>query len=227
MGTVVVMAYRDLGCPHRRAAFEFVNQFYGSRWPVDVESGTSDDTFTRASALNAAIDRTPDGSLIIQSDPDSYVDPVQLREAAGLALEQPGLVIAFNQYLYLKPDITVDILNNETGTTRATEVDTEEHGPGGVGNVTVFTKDTWAAAGGYDERFGMWGGDDAAFNYACEAFVAPTRRVAGDMYHLWHPRLPQSIPGDPGYQAQFKILAEYRDAAAVNHEAVRQLVRNR
>ena len=69
--------------------------------------------------------------------------------------------------------------------------------------------------------------EDAAFRYACDALVAPTRRLPGDAVHLFHPRLPISIPGGPGYVEQFAIVAEYRDAAEEGPEAVRALVENR
>lgn len=216
MTAEVVIAYRDLGCPHRRASFEFVHAHYTRLgYPVIVESG--DDTFTRAKAINTAIRRSS-ADIIIQSDPDSFVAPDALQAAVELAA-QPGLVIPHDRYLYLTREATRAFY---AGQPNVADYDVTGEG---VGNVTVFSRATWQQAGGLDERFGMWGGDDAAFAYATEAFCGPLRRIPGDMIHLWHPRLPESVPGSPGFVEQFTLVAEYRDAAAAG--TVRQYVEAR
>lgn len=235
----VVIAYRDMGCEYRRAAFNYVKAYYGSwleslrrgltpltGFELVVESGTDDATFTRASAINAAIMRT-EAQLIVQVDPDSLVPTTTLRTALQLALATGTLVIPHDQYLYLDPEETTSILTNEAELVQVTPAHCETYGVGGSGNVVVFTRGAWSAAGKFDERFGLWGGDDAAFRYAVEAFRGPAERLQGPMWHLWHPRLPQSVPGHPGYTEQFALLAQYRDAAAIGPEAVRDLLRNR
>lgn len=231
MGTdvSVVIAYRDMGCPHRRDSFNYVRGwyelFYG--YEVIVESGDSDATFTRASAINAGV-RRASGWIIVQSDPDSLVLPAQLDEAIQAARTGDWpVVIPHNQYLYATQDATADVLSGESYIWDITPAACETHGSDGSGNVVVFTRDLWEQVGGFDERFGLWGGDDAAFRYAAEAFSGPVRRLEGPMVHLWHPRLPQSVPGAPGYAEQFSILAQYRDAAAIGPHAVRELVRSR
>lgn len=225
----VVIAYRDLGCAHRRRSFGWVRDWY--RWALGVEpivwSGEDDDTFSRARGANEAIKRAS-ADVVVQSDPDSVVPLPQLTAAIDLARAADGLVIPHDRYLYLEPGPTWDVL---TGTRQLGELgpgDCHDSGPNGVGNVAVFSRETWRVTGGFDERFGMWGGDDAAFAYAAEALVNPLRRLHGDVIHLYHPRLPQSEPGHPGYAAQFEILAAYRDAANLGgHAAVRELVLRR
>lgn len=224
----IVIAYRDMGDEHRRRAFSYVPPWYGRLrdWEVVVESGASDATFTRASAINAAVRRAT-GDVIVQVDPDSLVTSHAVRLAATMATDD-GLVVAHDQYLYLGRRATADVLAGGRDPFLVLPADCESHGEGGFGNVVAFNRRTWEQSGGFDERFGLWGGDDAAFRYATEAFTgAPVRRVAGPMVHLWHPRLPQSVPGTPGYAEQFAILAEYRDAAATGPEAVKKLVMSR
>lgn len=221
----VVIAYRDMGCRHRRAAFEFVLDRYTMQgFDVIVDSGTDDATFTKSRSLNAAIRRSPDG-IIVHSDPDSFVPEATLRDAIALAADD-GLVVPFSRYLYLTEAATSAVLN---GHTAVTEADCEDCGANGVGNVTVFSRSTWELCGGFDERFGLWGGDDVAFATAAAAFTQPTRRLEGDAIHLYHPRLPQSIPGPRNrpYLDQFAFVAEYRDAAEIGPEAVRLLVESR
>ena len=192
-----------------------------------VDSG---DPFTKARALNRAIAGLPPKTIIVQSDPDSFLaEPSHYRAAIRQAGMAPGLVVPHSRYLYLNADATCATLADGRLVRLATEIerDVDEIGPLGVGNVTVYSKETWEQAGGYDERFPMWGGDDAAFAIACGALVAEQRRLTGDVIHLYHERLPESSPGNRGYIAQLEILAAYRDADAVGAKAVRELVANR
>lgn len=223
----VVIAYRDMGCEYRRASFHFVRAWYDTLgFEVVVEHGDDDATFTRASAINAAI-RRASGSVIVQSDPDSLVPVVQLNTAIQMAAARGVLVIPHDEYLYASADATSAVLSGEADVWDINPAACDEHGPDGSGNVVVFRREAWAEVGGFDERFGLWGGDDAAFRYSVEAFRGPAYRITGPMVHLWHPRLPQSVPGAPGYAEQFAILAQYRDAAAIGPDAVRDILRSR
>ena len=227
MSVDVVIAYRDMGCPHRRRSFRYVRDWYDQHgYPVLVEAGDADDTFTRASAINAAIARSG-ADIIVQSDPDSLVSAMALHIAILEAAAGDGLVVAHTRYLYLHQSATDAVIAGGRDLADLGPADCDTYGKGGLGNVVVFRRTTWEQVSGFDERFGLWGGDDAAFAYACEAMVAPTRRIDGDMWHLWHPRLPQSEPGGPGYADQFALLAQYRDAAQVGPDAVAALVRSR
>lgn len=219
----VVMAYRDMGVPERRRAFEFVHAWYTDRgWPVVVEAGESDETFTRARAINAGI-RRAGAEVIIQADPDNLVNARALAAAVSLA-DRPGVIFPHDRWVRLTPAATDDVLAGRRQVSDMGPDDSELTGPDSSGGVVVFSTSTWKRAGGFDERFGLWGGDDAAFAYAAEAFCARPRRIVGDVTHLWHPTLPQSEIGSPGYVEQFAILAQYRDAAAVGPDAVRRLV---
>lgn len=228
----VVMAYRDMGDRHRREAFEFTRAWYQRMgFDVCVDAGDSDATFTRASAINRAI-RATDAETIVQADPDSLVPYRQLFAAFDAAQSGHGLVVAFTRYCYLTRAATMPYMTRlrQGGGMPLPTPDTwcAEIGRGGVGNVVAFSRETWRLCRGFDERFPLWGGDDAVFAYSAEAMTGvTTRRVEGDMVHLWHPRLPQSVPGHPGYAEQFAILAQYRDAAALGPAVVRALVESR
>lgn len=148
------------------------------------------------------------GEVIVMADADSLVEIGQLRTAVAEARAADGIVVPFSEYLRL----------DEGGR----QVERVENS---VGGVVVYSRRTWEEAGGYDERFGRWGGDDAAFALAAELLVAPMRRLLGTCWHFWHEPQPESIPGHAGYTEQFAILGQYRDAADV--EAMRDLVRAR
>jgi hypothetical protein len=224
----IVTAWKDLGDPDRLRAFEFVERWWRSRYPSAEFIVGAPEPFTKARGLNAAISAASH-DLIVQLDPDVVAPLPQLDLAIELASEHDGLVVPFSDYAYLDRAATVRLHDSLwRGLPTFSEADCQQFGHGGSGLLTVFSRSTWERAHGYDERFGLWGGDDGAFAYACDAFCeTPARRVLGLALHSFHERLPQSIPGGEGYTEQFTILAEYRDAAAIGRAAVRELVEKR
>lgn len=223
----VVCAWSDLGDPHRRASHAWTRSYWRHHFPDAELVEAAPDPFTRASGLNAAV-QLASRDVILQADPDTVVPVEQAREAVRLAEEANGLVVTYSEYLYLSEEATKRLhAHRLSSLPNFGAEDCEFSGEGGAGPVTAFSRRTWELARGYDERFGLWGGDDAAFAFACEAFAGPGRRVVGPAVHSWHPRLPESVPGTPEYAAGFALLAEYRDAEARGLDAVRALVEAR
>lgn len=237
--TMIVMAYRHFGDPARQMAYEYTRGWYERLgWPMVINTSENG----RPAALNAAVRSssvyraTKDlggvpvngRTVIVQVDPDSLVPITTLLHAVDIARVLDGLVVPHDNYRYLTESATLRVLAGDLDPFRAlADDDVLQSGQHGVGNVTVFTHSTWARSRGYDERFTSWGGDDAAFAMATDAFCSPMRRLRGDMVHLWHPPRPESDPNHPEYLAQMSLLGQYRDAAAVSREAVRQLVTTR
>jgi hypothetical protein len=228
-----VIPWVDRGCPFRRAAFEFTRRYWdslgdtGLRFQVVVSGGP--EPFSRAAAINHGV-RDSTADVILQADPDSLVPIAQALRALERAAETDGLVIAHDRYLYLSEQAT-GLLYEDTRLAswrlRVPKDYCESFGEFGVGNVVAFSRRTWELAGGYDERFGVWGGDDAAFALACGTLAGEQRRVPGDVLHCWHPRLSESVPGHPEYARSMRLLREYHAAADGGPEAMRALIDSR
>lgn len=220
----IVCAWKDLDDAYRRRGFEFTRRYWKYHFPEAELVVGEPDPFTRAAGLNEAV-RDASYDLILQADPDTIVPPAQAVEALRLAGEG-GLVVAYDEYLYLDEKSTRTLHDAPLGELPLFGPrDCQISGRGGAGPVTAFTRATWAAAHGYDERFGLWGGDDIAFMHAVWAYTGiEMRTVPGSALHSYHPRLPDSIPGNPGYAKQWALTARYRDAAAIGRHAVRNLV---
>jgi hypothetical protein len=221
----IVTAWKDLGDPDRRASYEWTRSYWRHHFPDAELVEGSPEPFTRARGLNDAI-RRASHDVIFHADPDTVIAPASVRLAVEMVTKADGLVVPYMQYLYLTRDATRR-LHAHGDWTEFDTGDCEFSGEGGAGPTSAFSRRTWELAGGYDERFGLWGGEDAAFAYACGAFVGPWRLIAGPALHSWHPRLPESIPGTDGYAKQFSLLAEYRDANERGPKAVRALVESR
>jgi hypothetical protein len=226
----IVCAWKDMGDPHRRAAFEFTRRYWGHHFPGAELVVGCPEPFTRASGLNAAI-RAATTETIVQADPDSVAPHTQIQAAIYQARKHDGLVVPYSTYYYLGEEATARLHGLPPGALpyEVTAADCQFTGGGGCGPITVFSRATWEKAHGYDESFGLWGGDDGAFALACDAFCdQETRTVDGPMFHSYHPRLTQSIPGRDGYADQFAILAAYGAASARGgRDGVRQHVLSR
>lgn len=217
----VVFAHKEDADPYRQASYDLVVPWFSQfGWEIIVSRGGGG----KAAAVNAGV-RETQAEVIVQADPDSLLEPDRLRTAVDFAAAGDGLVVPHDRYMYLTQAATGQVLAGRMHWQHARAADCEFSGVMGVGNVVVFNRRTWQTVGGFDERVRT--GDDAAFAYACWAWFGDTRRLTGDVVHLWHPRPKSSIPGTPEYETDFKDLAAYRDAAAQGPAAVRTLVMTR
>lgn len=145
----------------------------------------------------------------------------QLRKAIMLACEEPGIVFAYTRYRRLSKEASerarfpVDVFLS-----RDEDVEWEMELSGSHGCV-AFRRECFLEAGGLDLRFGTAGYEDLAFNVVCES-LWPSRRVAGDLFHIWHPR---GWDADPANERRNRELYE-RDYVANfgNREALLGLV---
>jgi hypothetical protein len=111
-------------------------------------------------------------------------------EAVRLAADQPGLVQPFTLYRALKEGATHRILRKDPAVSwpAVQDRDVWQVMQYSLGGCSVFTRDTWSAAGGYDDEFRGWGFEDVAFSISVERFTDRLlRRVESEMLHLWHP----------------------------------------
>lgn len=95
-----------------------------------------------------------------------------------------------------------------------------------AGGVVVVSVAAFWRAGGMDETFVGWGGEDDAFSHALHRTGA-TRRVlhAGVAFHLWHRRSPAARVAHPHYPANARRAAWWRDAP--DHEIARAVASGR
>jgi len=79
-----------------------------------------------------------------------------------------------------------------------------------AGGLFVIHRDDYLQLGGFDERFVGWGGEDDAMTVKLRrAGVALSEIGDEPALHLWHPRPRESTLGQPRYDANRALLADY------------------
>lgn len=196
----VIVPYDGSGA--RRLGLAFVVQYY-DEWFKDYGLRIVDGRLAKPVAVNRAVAESG-ADVIVLNDADSLVPPGQLREAVTQAAEEFGIVFAYDRYRRLSEEATqrlvwlMDILN-----VRDSGIEWEMALSGSHGCVAMQRR-CFLEAGGLDERFGACGYEDLAFNVVCES-LWPSRRVAGDLFHVWHPR---GWDADPANERRNRELYE-------------------
>ncbi len=191
--------------PHRARALHLLLDYYLDFFDFDVVMVGGADV-DKGGALNRAVRHLPvEVDVLVLNDGDSLVAPHQLAQAVRLATLEPGLVFAYSRYRRIDQATSeqvrtaVDLFGLPDEAVEWEKLQSGSHG------CVAIRRDCWQRVGGLDPAFGMAGYEDLAFNTVCEAFW-PSRRVAGDLYHLWHPR---GWDADPEREAA--NLARYRE----------------
>lgn len=167
---------------------------------------------SRAEARNAAVRLVPASQrVLLFADADTVVPVPQLLEAVDLAEATGSLVLAYTAlYRTQRNHPPLAQLLRQPAGYRTTDVSN---------GVLAVPRALWEEAGGFDERFVAWGGEDRAFLYTCLALalldLEEPLRVKGHAVHLWHPHAREATRPSPAYRANVKLALRYKAAAGV------------
>lgn len=218
MNVSVIVPWRS-GCPHREAAWEWVQVRYAESHPDwEIVTGTcADGPFNRAQAIIDGVGRSS-GDVLVVADSDVWCDPQEAIDSLEtwaiphlmlhrLSEASTALVLAGADWhgLPLSTDNRQDsrpYRGKETGT------------------LVVFTRTTFEQVPP-DPRFVGWGQEDLAWGRALNVLVGPPWRGDADLVHLWHPAQPRQsrAVGNPASAALYR---RYR--AARTREAMQALL---
>lgn len=200
---------------YRETAFQFVHQTLLKEWPdQEVLYGDSgDEIFSRSASRNLLAEKAK-GDIFVFVDADSYVPCFQLRYALErvtdwcfpydlyYSLTAPGSLKFMttgeadqNDCVYIFPD-PVHPFDR----------------PPSVGGCVVVSREGFDAVGGYDERFIGWSFEDRAFAYSLETMYGRAPRIAGPLYHLWHPETSTDQFAQPHMRTNQALCSRYQDA---------------
>ena len=230
MSVAVVIPFRA-GCPHREAALECVIGWWRLACP-EFDVLVADDggePFSRGASLNTGIEQSG-ADIIVAADGDILIGRAAAIEAVAMAAAQPGMVQPFDRLRWYDQQATATLLAAPhqaftASAPRATyDWNADMSSTPLRGGMNVLSSDTWERMGGWLPALRGWGCEDNAAWAQAETLVAPPRRIAATVHHLYHPK-PTSTP----YAASDTIAANAAtwrrvEAAAGNPDAMRQAV---
>jgi hypothetical protein len=169
--------------------------------------------FNKAWGLNVAASMAS-GPLLALADADLIV-PRALPEAAERC--RPGHAVKpYRSIVDLTAEESARVRTGEWGfvPSRTSGVPKNREGRGEqvvfAGGLFLIHRDTYLQLGGFDERFVGWGGEDDAMTVKLQrAGVALSEIGDEPALHLWHPRSHESTFGQPSYDANRALLADY------------------
>ena len=222
----ILMPYKPDNGP-RDIAFNWVKKYYEVAMPeAELCIGTSSgDLFNIAKAVNKAAENATREIFVLVGG-DVIYDPGIIDEAVKLLDKYPS-VIPFRGVINLSEDMTNRLLGTEPKWPLNTKIDDynidnfyERFG----GKMMVMRRETFIAAGGYDERFVGWGGEDDAFIYALETLCGPFIKLDNQVIHLWHPTMEWRT--DSSTHANRNLFFRYKKASR-NKKAMLKLINER
>lgn len=159
--------------------------------------------FCKTAAVNDAFRRSG-GDIIVILDADCYIDAgvilgcaAQIR--AARRLRRKMWFIPYRHFYRLTNQASRRVLNSYPQdpyrfSSPPPLHDTEEASGQSVGHwygalIQVMPREAFIAAGGMDERFSGWGGEDISFMNAVDTLYAPHHTTRNQTLHMWHPHI--------------------------------------
>ncbi|WP_404359003.1 glycosyltransferase [Cytobacillus firmus] len=224
MISVIMPFYSDDG--QRKLAFKWASQYYKKILPnSEMIIPSSTIPFNKAKAVNQAA-KNAKGEILIIVDADIICCPQSISRAIKM-LENTSWIIPYNKVLDITRKSTRALLQTKADWPLSLKVDAIPRETGKVipvGGINVMKRACFEAAGGFDERFQGWGGEDDALAAAMNTFCGHYKRIDQSIYHLWHPR---SKPSDnQNYKANLELAVRYCKAQG-NKSEMRKIIQER
>lgn len=182
MSVAVVVPFRG-GCPHREAAWTYIQRLYAERhpdWQV-IEASAPPGPWCKAAAVGPAID-VCDAEIIVQGDSDVWTEGL----AAAVEAVEDGAPWALPHIQVHRLDVegTAAVLG---GAPWADQPLAQRPYQGIIGGGYVVAPRVALQAVPLDPRFVGWGNEDEAHAMALSTLLGEPWRGTADLYHLWHP----------------------------------------
>ena len=216
MKVVVGMPWRPQ--PGRIRAHDYVRAWWDQHFPgyPVVEVDTDHDPYNLAAARNAAVRAAEDrgADVVVITDADTVITPAAVIDRCIHAARDGRMHMPFTQQRYLTEAETDDLIAG-----RGVPLE----GRPGNGACYVIRPAAYWEAGGSDERFSGWGGDDDQLVAACTALIG-LRRHEGVALSLWHPAVRDV--GSPRHRPNAVLARRYWQAIH-NPDRMRAIIAER
>lgn len=215
----VCIPYRSDG-GYRDRIFEYTLPRWSGLLPgVPVSIGDHEgEPLNRSRARNRSAQGSWDIAIFSDAD-NAALSERPIRRAITKAGATKGMVYAHDVRLGLDENATEDVL---TGRSHLAAVHAAERDMNTFSGIWVIHRDLWETLGGFDEKFQGWGFEDLCFMHAAGQ-LGSVNRVAGIVYHLWHPRPAGGDHDHEHYRANEVLWHRYL-AALGDRQAMHDLV---
>lgn len=217
---MIVVAIPWRPTPDRLRAFEYVTAWYRQHLPEAplVCADAGGERFSRAGSRNscvAAAERLG-ADVVVLGDADTVPDERALRDAIAAAGDG-RLHFGLDRMAYLDEAQSEAVYRGE-----AIDVRGEPHDS----SVLVIRPDAYWAAGGQDERFRDYGGEDNAFTAAATTLLGAPVWHQGTALSLWHDGACRDVGSQRWWQETVPLHRRYQ-AAKYDRSAMLALIAER
>ena len=204
MKSVILTPWRP-GSADREEALNYVLKHYAPSGIQHVLGDGDTPTFSRTAARNRAAEKAGDWDAAAFVDADCIIPIETLEMALELAYRRNQVILPHDHYWPLSRLGTVEaMLEPNVAKWDVSWCEDSQHRkrPSGV---IVFPRRVWDDVQGYDERFEGWGFEDNAMLWAIDALSTGWLRLAGKLWHLWHPSAKATwLPSDKALFERYK-----------------------
>lgn len=175
----------------------------------------SDGPFSKAAACNAGYGVSSTAAIALV-DADTLVDRGPFLGCVDRVVDGVDVIRPFGQLVELDREASRRVHDGVD----PSDLDLGDTPPGRdgetipiCGGIVILRSDAFERAGGMDETFLGWGGEDDALSTALLRTGSDCRILsAGRAYHLWHPRDALERYGHPDYDRNAERARWWRDA---------------
>lgn len=219
---VAVLVPRRVDNGRRDHVWGWLQQRWASEHPDwTVHEGHHDDgPFNRSAAVNRAASNAGDWDVAVVADCDSFVSKQQADLAVARAVDTGQITFAYNRFAYLSRRMSDRVMAGYSG---AWWPGVEWSLTGTCSSQVIVTRELWDTVGGFDEGFVGWGFEDIGFSLSCQTFGGGCQRIAGEVWHLWHPPSVENNAKSVHWQNGLARMKRY-ETAAYKPDAMRALL---
>lgn len=181
----ILIPWRATGCAARAESFDLLRRYYREHATVIAADSDPSQAFNVSAARNAAAAAST-ADVLVFLDADAFVSIAQVHAAVVVAAGTDALVKPFQWAGYLTEDCTRELWATGCEPIQPQWVNPPTEGFCGLG--WAVSRRLFDAVDGFDPGFVGYGGEDNAFQAACE-LVSRRQQICvpGWAYSLWHP----------------------------------------
>ena len=201
-GISLLVPFRDDAGGRAKALNWLVRYWLAGMPRCEVVIGNDDHVpFCKTGAVNDAFRRSA-GDIVVIMDADCYIDIDVILDCArqirrARRMNRKLWFIPYRHFYRLTKAITESVLESNPAhpfiiPSPPPEFMTEYATGYSVGHwfgalIQIMPREAFIAAGGMDERFNGWGGEDVSFMKAVDTLYTPHMASPNQVTHLWHP----------------------------------------